>query len=88
MQAILNIKTDRDLKNEARALASEFGVPLTTVINSYLRQFVRERKLVLELEPRVKNDLMENWHNISAEENKKPSKGFTNAPDLIKYLNI
>jgi len=88
MQAILNIKTDRDLKNEAQALAGEFGVPLTTVINSYLRQFIRERKLVLEMEPRVKNDLMESWHNISQEENKKTKKSFTDATDLIKYLNI
>ena len=88
MQAILNIKTDRDLKNEAQALASEFGVPLTTIINSYLRQFIRERKLVLEMEPSVKNDLMESWHNISIEENKNNSKGFTNASNLIKYLNI
>src|SRR3989344_2707244 len=67
MQTILNIKTQKDLKEEAQSLASELGVPLTTVVNSYLRQFIRERKLVLEMEPKVKNSLMEKWHKISLE---------------------
>ena len=63
-------------------------MPLTTVVNSYLRQFIRERKLVLEMEPRVKDVLMERWHKISLEANKNVSKKFTKATDLITYLKI
>lgn len=88
MQTILNIKTGKELKEEAQNLARELGVPLTTVVNSYLRQFVRERKLVLEIEPRVKDGLMEKWHKISLEENKAVASKFTKASDLITYLKI
>jgi DNA-damage-inducible protein J len=88
MQTILNIKTQKDLKEEAQSLASELGVPLTTVVNSYLRQFIRERKLVLEMEPRVKDSLMEKWRKISLEADKTVLKKFTKASDLISYLKI
>jgi addiction module RelB/DinJ family antitoxin len=88
METILNIKTKKDLKEKAQSLASELGVPLTTVVNSYLRQFIRERKLVLEMEPRVNDSLMEKWHKISLEANKNISKKFTKATDLITYLKI
>lgn len=88
METILNIKTKKDLKEKAQSLASELGVPLTTVVNSYLRQFIRERKLVLEIEPRVKDSLMEKWHKISLEANKNVSQKFTKATNLITYLKI
>ncbi len=88
MQAILNIKTQKELKEKAQSLASELGVPLTTVVNSYLRQFIRERKLVLEMEPRVKDSLMDKWHKISLEAGRDVSKKFTKADDLITYLKI
>ena len=90
MQTILNIKTEKELKQEAQGLASEFGMPLTTVINSFLRQFVRERRIVLEAEPRIKDNLMDKWHSISTQANKKIStnKKFDNASALIKYLKI
>ncbi len=88
MQTILNIKTEKGLKEEAQGLASELGVPLTTVVNSYLKQFVRERKLVLETEPRVKDSLMRKWHRISLEASRTGAKKFTKASDLITYLKI
>ena len=88
MQTILNIKTQKDLKEKAQSLASDLGIPLTTVVNSYLRQFIRERKLVLEMEPRIKDNLMEKWRKISLEADKAVSKKFTKATDLITYLKI
>lgn len=42
------IKTDKELKTKAQFLADEIGVPLTTVINAYLKQFVRDRQVVFE----------------------------------------
>ena len=34
MQTILNIKTDKKLKENAKKIANNIGVPLSTVINS------------------------------------------------------
>ncbi len=47
MKTILTIKTDKELKSQAQEVAKELGIPLTTVINSFLRQFVRDRQLIL-----------------------------------------
>jgi addiction module RelB/DinJ family antitoxin len=44
---ILNIKTDKKLKADAQKVAAELGLPLTTVMNSFLKQFVREKEITL-----------------------------------------
>ena len=46
-KTILNIKTDANLKRAARETAEELGVPLSTAINAFLKQFVRGRELIL-----------------------------------------
>ncbi len=42
---ILNIKTDKKLKAEAKAVADGMGLTLTTVVNSMLKQFVLEKEI-------------------------------------------
>ncbi len=42
---ILNIKTDKKLKAEAQKVAGELGVPLSTVMNAFLKQFVRDKEI-------------------------------------------
>jgi len=44
---ILNVKTDKKLKAEAKKVSEELGVPLSTVINAFLKQFVRDREITL-----------------------------------------
>lgn len=48
MDTTLTIKTPKKLRDEAKKVASEMGLPLTTAINAMLRKFVRDRYLVLE----------------------------------------
>jgi addiction module RelB/DinJ family antitoxin len=45
MKTLLTIKTDKAMKLMAQAVAEEIGVPLSTVINSFLKQFVRDREV-------------------------------------------
>lgn len=47
-KAIVNIKTEPSLKLEASKVAAHLGLPLGTVLNNYLRQFVREKRVVFE----------------------------------------
>jgi len=44
---IINIKTDKKLKAEAKKVSAELGVPLSTVINAFLKQFVRDKEITL-----------------------------------------
>ncbi len=46
----LTIKTPKKLRDEAKKVAASLGVPLTTAVNAMLRQFVRDRALVLQEE--------------------------------------
>ena len=44
---IINVKTDKKLKAEAKRVSEELGVPLSTVINAFLKQFVRDKEITL-----------------------------------------
>lgn len=49
MNTTLTIKTPKKLRDDAKRTAKRLGVPLTTVMNSMLSQFVRDQRLVLEV---------------------------------------
>ncbi len=42
---ILNVKTDKKLKAEAKKVSAELGVPLSTVVNAFLKQFIRDKEI-------------------------------------------
>lgn len=50
-KALLNIKVDPELKGRAQAVAEALGLPLGTVINRYLREFVHEKRVVFAMAP-------------------------------------
>ena len=50
MDTTLTIKMPKKLRDEAKKTAQQLGVPLTTVVNATLKQFVRDQRLVLEME--------------------------------------
>lgn len=54
------IKTDKKVKVAAQKAAKEVGVPLATILNAYLRQFARERRIEFEapLTPNAKTTRM------------------------------
>lgn len=48
---MLNIKTERKLKQRAQKVARGLGLPLGTIMNAYLREFVREKRIVFSIPP-------------------------------------
>ena len=46
MKTMLNIKTDAVLKKRAKETAERIGLPLSAVINNYLKTFIEERRVV------------------------------------------
>ena len=57
----INIKADRETKEKAQKVARRLGMPLSTVINAYLNQFIRTKEVHFylegELKPHVKRRL-------------------------------
>ena len=55
----LNIRTDKDIKEQAEKIFAELGLNMTTAINMFLRTAIRERGIPFELTLYVPNDTTE-----------------------------
>jgi addiction module RelB/DinJ family antitoxin len=47
MKTVINIKADKDVKEQAVRTARDMGIPLSTVINAMLKRFVDEKTVTL-----------------------------------------
>ncbi len=89
MYTTLMIKLDKNLRNDAKKVAGELGIPLTTIVNAYLKQFVRDKQITVSYEPMPTAAKIKLFRSISAEENKvKNPKIYTNADALIADLKL
>ena len=89
MKAILNIKTDIDVKKKAQKIAKEMGVPLSTIVNVQLKQLISERRGMLRA-PLIPNARTRKAIDDARKELKK-RKGispiFDTAEDAIHWLH-
>ena len=88
MKTVINIKTDKETKVRAQKLAEELGVPLSAIINVYLRQFIRTREftfsLAYSMTPELEKTLEEVESDVAKKENISPV--FDNSKDAISWL--
>ncbi len=89
MQTVINIKTDKSLKEEAQKIAKELRLPLGTIINSYLREFVQEQRVVFSTHPKPNNKTQKLLDRIllDMENNKNVDGPFKSAKEAIAYLH-
>lgn len=87
--AVINIKTDPQVKAKAQKVAQDLGISLSTVVNGALRQFIKTRTVTfadteLELTPWAKRMLKQ-----SEKDAKRGfvSPTFKTAEESIKWLN-
>lgn len=87
-KTLLNVKTDKKVKEEAQKIAKELGVPLSTVVNAYLKEFVREKSVHLSLEPTVRPEVEKLLTQASSDykNGKNVSRTFAVAAEALKYL--
>jgi len=85
----INIKADRDIKEKAQKTAKELGMPLSTIINAYLNQFVRTKEVHFYSEGTLKPSVKKRLARLSKEarEGKNLSPVFDNATEMDKYLD-
>jgi len=84
---ILNIKTDKKLKAEAKKVADDMGLTLTTVVNSMLKQFVREKEITFSVNEYPSPMLREAIKEARAEYEAGELEIFSNVEDLIADLH-
>ena len=84
----ITFKTDKKLRDAAKRTADKLGIPLTTVMNAQLAQFVSEGRLEVSLAPRPEK--VRQWERISAEFEKHPERFVMHdsADSFIKSLGL
>jgi addiction module RelB/DinJ family antitoxin len=90
MKTVLNIKVDKDQKEKAQKIAKQMGVPLSTIINAHLREFIRTQKFEISLEPRLKPEVEKELIKMSKEWHNGKREDFVvakSAEEAIKLLN-
>lgn len=87
--AIINIKTEKDLKTKVQKVANELGISVSALINGYLKQVVRSQKVIFTIDEKPSKYLIEAIKQARKERKEgKSSPVFDNAKDAVKWLNI
>ncbi len=83
----LNIRTDSDIKAQAEKLFDALGLNMTTAVNIFLRQAIRENGIPFEVKLSVPNDVtvsaIAEGRAIAYDSN---TKGYTTISDLKAAL--
>ncbi|MDP3953496.1 MAG: hypothetical protein Q8P99_01590 [bacterium] len=88
-KTVINVKTDKEVKEEAQRIAKELGIPLSTVVNSYLKDFIRDREFTISLEPQLRPEV---WGEMQkavadAKKGKNVSPVFSDVGRAITWLH-
>ena len=85
---VMSLKTDKKIKEKAQKLAKKMGFPLGTLINAFLRQFVRDEAIHFTMMPMSKTlerTLSKVEKDIKNDKNISPA--FNNPEELFNYLD-
>lgn len=70
-KTVLNIKTDKKVKQGAQKVARELGLPLGTIVNLYLRELAREKRVLFSVPPTPNRQLQTLLKKIRSEAKKR-----------------
>ncbi len=89
MKTMINIKTDKEVKENAQELAKELGMPLSVVINSYLKQFIRNRSISFSVLPKMSAELERLLVGVEKDAKKgtNMSPAFSSAREMDEHLD-
>lgn len=88
MKTLINIKADKEVKEEAVKLAERIGLPLSTVINAFLKKFISDQSVTFDVPNRPSKSLQK----ILKQAEKDIKKGdnlsplFTDMEKMDRYL--
>lgn len=89
MKTVINVKANKDVKEDAQKLAEELGLSLSVVINAFLKEFVRNRSVVFSTIPRMSKELENLLGGVEKDIKKKKnlSRSLTSRKEVFEYLN-
>jgi len=89
MKNVINIKTDKEIKENAQKIAKDIGLSLSDVINASLRNFIRTREVYFSAIPRMTPEFERLVGKIDKDikEKKNLSPGLSSSNKINDYLD-
>jgi len=85
--AVINIKINPTLKKQARNIAEELGLSLSSLIKGYLKQLVRTKTVSFSLEEEPTDYLLQALKESREDIKAGRVISFNKGSDAIRYLN-
>ena len=86
--AVINIKTDPKVKEEAQKIAAEMGISLSGVINTQLKQFIRTKTLLCTLDTEIPTKkLLQDIEQAKIDRKNGDVVSFDNVDESLKFLD-
>ena len=88
-KTIINIKADKEVKENAQKLAQELGISLSDVVNASLRNFIQSREVTFSAIPRMTPELerLVGRARSDFKEGKNITGPFFTAEEMDKHLD-
>jgi len=88
-KTVINIKTDVSVRDRAKEIAKNIGIPLSTVVNAYLKDFIRNESISLSATPVLRPEVLEEIQQARKDYKKgiNVSKKFNNPKEAVEWLN-
>lgn len=86
---MINIKADKEVKEEAQKIAKDLGLPLSGVINAFLKDFIRSKSISFSIIPKMTPALETLLSGIENDikKGKNLSPAFSSAEKANSYLD-
>lgn len=85
----LNIRTDKEIKEQAEQIFSDLGLNMTTAVNIFLRAVIRENGIPFDLKLEVPNEVtaaaIEEGRRIASDPDEK---GYADMDELKAALDL
>lgn len=86
----MSIRMDTELKKQAEAMLSDMGLNMTTAMNMFLRQVVRQGRIPFEIATDIPNaETLAAMKEVDDMISRKiPAKKYTSTDELFKDLEL
>ena len=85
--AVINIRTEVDVKKKAQKIAEEMGFSLSSIVNSYLKKFIKTKTLFVSLDEKPNAYLRQVLKESEADIKAGRVVSFEKPNDALDYLD-
>lgn len=85
----VTVKIQTDVKKQAQFIAEEFGITLSSLVDSLLKQVIKTKKISLDISGEEPNEYLKKIIHQAEKDYKKGNTSpiFNNAEDFVEFLH-